>query len=112
MSQKSIKGISASSGTAKAEALVIASLLSIPPVPKVPYIVVAPYTTPLLNLILLKAKGIVCETGGLTTHAAIIARELKIPCVMSAKGILDEVITGQLIEINADAAEVIIYANE
>lgn len=104
-----IKGLIASIGQAKARALIIQD----PMKPATPinsdYIVVAPYTTPVLNMILLNAKGIVCETGGMTTHAAIISRELGIPCIMSVKGILDAVKDGQILEIKADTGEVVIY---
>lgn len=106
---KEIKGVGASQGTAKAEALVIKDPMKPPTIVSNDYIVVAPYTTPLLNMVLLNAKGIVCETGGLTTHAAIISRELGIPCVMSAKNILDAVRDGQIIEIRADSGQVLVY---
>lgn len=70
------------------------------------YIVIAPYTTPAMNIILFTAKGIICETGGLTTHAAIIARELNIPCVMSVKNIMNQIKDGQQIELNGDTSEI------
>ncbi|OGE86037.1 MAG: hypothetical protein A3J48_03325 [Candidatus Doudnabacteria bacterium RIFCSPHIGHO2_02_FULL_46_11] len=106
---KIVKGITASSGVAKGSALVIKDPMQATSVSAGNYIVVAPYTTPLLNIILLNAKGIVCETGGMTTHAAIISRELNIPCVMSAQGIMNQVQNGQIVEIKAESGEVIIY---
>jgi phosphohistidine swiveling domain-containing protein len=33
-----------------------------------------------------KAEAIVCEEGGLTSHAALIARELQIPCLIAVPG--------------------------
>lgn len=36
-------------------------------------------------------KGIVCEQGGNTSHAAILAKALDIPALMSVKGLLDNV---------------------
>src|SRR3989344_3239294 len=102
---RTIKGMTASLGHVKAKALIISDPMR--PISATPgdYVVVAPYTTPLLNIVLLNAKGIVCETGGMTTHAAIISRELNIPCIMSAKGILATVKTGQMIEIKTDSSE-------
>ena len=32
-----------------------------------------------------KAKAIITEEGGLTCHASIVARELKIPCIIGTK---------------------------
>ena len=61
-----------------------------------------------MNILLLTATGIICETGGLTTHAAIIARELNIPCLMSVKDAISQIKDGQQIELNADRGEIIL----
>jgi pyruvate,water dikinase len=45
-------------------------------------VLVTPFTTPLLTLIMAKASAIVTDSGGLTSHAAVIARELGVPCVV------------------------------
>lgn len=103
-----LKGVIASKGFVKAKSLVISDLINLPAIPDGDYIVIAPYTTPAMNVILLTAKGIICETGGLTTHAAIIARELKIPCIMSVKDLLKQIKDGQDVELNADVGEVTI----
>jgi pyruvate,water dikinase len=34
------------------------------------------------------AKGVICEEGGLGSHAAILCREYKIPCIVGVKGAL------------------------
>ena len=44
-------------------------------------------------------KGIICENGGILSHAAIIARELKIPCLVSCKGCMEYIRTGDYIRI-------------
>lgn len=103
-----LKGITASKGLVKAKSFMVPDLTNLPAIPDSDYIVIAPYTTPAMNIILLTAKGIVCETGGLTTHAAIIARELKIPCVMSVKDVMSQIKDGQDLELNADMGEVTI----
>lgn len=104
-----ISGLAVSNGRARGKALVINNLKVIPVAHNSGYIVVAPYTTPNLNLILMNAGGIVCETGGLTTHAAIIARELGIPCLVGVKDALKKISNNQEIEINSKNHEVIIY---
>jgi len=49
-----------------------------------------------------KAGGIVTDEGGITSHAAIIAREFKIPCVVGTKIATQIIKTGDLVEVNAD----------
>ncbi|MBI5466225.1 MAG: hypothetical protein HY974_02975 [Candidatus Kerfeldbacteria bacterium] len=48
-------------------------------------ILVTMMTSPDMVPILRKVKGIVTNEGALTCHAAIISRELKIPCIISTK---------------------------
>ena len=48
----------------------------------------APLATPVIAVAVSKAKAIVCEKGGVTPHAAIIARELGIPCLVGVKNAL------------------------
>jgi len=103
-----LTGISASKGVVKGKSLVITDLTNLPVAVDGDYIVIAPFTTPTMNVILLSAKGIICETGGLTTHSAIIARELKIPCIVNAKEATSQIKNGQEIELNADIGEIII----
>ena len=43
--------------------------------------------TPDIILALASVVGIATETGGTTCHAAIIAREFGIPCIIGAEGI-------------------------
>jgi pyruvate,water dikinase len=54
------------------------------------HIMVTKYTTPLLALAILKCKGIITEQGGITSHAATIARELGIPCIVSCKSAIEK----------------------
>lgn len=44
------------------------------------------YPSQLISWPLNKMAGIICETGGATSHVAIIAKALKIPTLMGAKG--------------------------
>lgn len=65
-------------------------------------ILIAPITTTEYVPILKKVRGIVCEWGGVTSHPAIIARELKIPTIVGVKGLLGQVRTGDRVEVDAD----------
>lgn len=49
------------------------------------FILVTSMTTPEFVPLLKKAAAIVTDEGGLTSHAAIISREMKIPCVIGTK---------------------------
>lgn len=48
-------------------------------------ILVAPMTNPDWLPAIRRAAALVTETGGMTCHAAIVARELRVPCVVGAR---------------------------
>jgi len=50
--------------------------------------------------------GIITETGGVLCHSAIIAREYNLPAIVSAKGILIHIKTGDIIEMNAQTGKI------
>ena len=50
-----------------------------------------------------RAVAIVCDSGGVTSHAAIIAREYKIPCVVATRMATKQLQNGQAVRVNADA---------
>jgi phosphotransferase system enzyme I (PtsI) len=52
--------------------------------------------------------AILTETGGLTSHTAIIARSYGIPTVLGIQGLLDVVKQGQFAAVNADEGTVIL----
>jgi len=65
-------------------------------------ILVTPMTTPAYTLSLHKVAGIITDEGGILCHAAIIARELKIPCVIGTKNATKLLKDGDLVEANAE----------
>lgn len=48
-------------------------------------IIVAPMTTPKYTDVMKIASGIITDEGGVTCHASIVARELKIPCLVGCE---------------------------
>lgn len=48
-----------------------------------------------------KAGAIVTDEGGLTSHAAIIARELKVPCVVGTRLAMRVLKNGDRVEVDA-----------
>jgi phosphoenolpyruvate synthase/pyruvate phosphate dikinase len=69
-------------------------------------IMVAHTTFPALVPAMKKAAAIVTEDGGITCHAAIVARELKIPCVTGIKAATEIFKDGDVVEVDADNATV------
>lgn len=49
-----------------------------------------------------KVKAIITDQGGITCHAAIIARELKIPTLIGTQKATDILKTGDLVEVDAE----------
>jgi len=65
-------------------------------------ILVAHSTTPELMKLCDLAAGIVTDQGGMLSHAAIVSRELNIPCIV-ATGITTQIFKdGDIIELDAD----------
>jgi len=69
-------------------------------------VLVAPMTSPEYVFAMKKSVAIVTDTGGLTSHAAIVSRELGKPCVVGTKGATTVFKTGDLIEINTETGTV------
>jgi phosphohistidine swiveling domain-containing protein len=65
-------------------------------------ILVTAMTRPEFLLIMKKAGAIITDEGSLTSHAAIIARELKKPCIVGTRNATRLLKDGDLVEINAD----------
>jgi phosphohistidine swiveling domain-containing protein len=65
-------------------------------------ILVTGMTTPDFVPAMNKAVAIVTDEGGITCHAAIICRELKIPCIVGAKYATRIIKTGDTIEVLAN----------
>ncbi len=65
-------------------------------------ILVATMTTPDYVPIMKKAKAIVTDEGGITCHAAIVSRELKIPCVIGTKIATKILKNGDWVEVDAN----------
>jgi pyruvate,water dikinase len=64
-----------------------------------------PGWTPLFGL----CKGLIVEHGGLLSHAAIISRELNLPCVIGIRDATKNLKDGQIVTINGYTGEVKIH---
>lgn len=65
-------------------------------------ILVAPMTRPEHLIGMKKAAAIITDDGGITCHAAIIARELKIPCIIGTKVATRVLKDGDIVEVDAE----------
>lgn len=65
-------------------------------------ILVAPSTSAYYVPAMRKAAAIITEFGGMTSHAGIVARETKVPCIVGVERITTILKDGDLIEVDAD----------
>lgn len=104
------KGTIAYTGKAVGEVKVLQSPKDISKV-KAGDIIVANETTPDYILAMRKAGAFVTNQGGITSHAAIIARELKKPCIIGTKIATKVLKDGDLVEVDANKGVVRILKN-
>lgn len=65
-------------------------------------VLVAPMTRPEYLPLLKVAAAIVTDEGGVTCHAAVVSRELGIPCVIGTQTATDVLKDGDLVEVDAN----------
>lgn len=66
------------------------------------FVLVAVMTYPKDILFIKDAKAIITDEGGVLSHASIISRELKIPCIVGTKIATKVLKNGDLVEIDAN----------
>lgn len=70
-------------------------------------VLVAPKTEPDWTPLMKRAAAIVTDEGGMTAHAAIVARELGIPCIVGTQDGTRRIADGM--EITVDAGQGVVY---
>ncbi|WP_029136675.1 PEP/pyruvate-binding domain-containing protein [Nakamurella lactea] len=70
-------------------------------------ILICPYTDPGWTPLLRIAAGVVTETGGVLCHAAIVARELRIPAVLGCRNATTEIRDGTTITIDGTTGTIV-----
>ena len=98
---KEFKGLVVNRGKVKGIARIIQSPSKIGKMKKGD-ILVASMTSPDYILALKKAAAVVTDEGGMTCHAAIVSRELKIPGIVGAKIATKVLKDGDLVEVDAE----------
>ncbi len=98
--EQQIKGICASQGRAEGIVKVVQKIHDLVNVYKGD-ILVTSMTRPEMVVAMEKAAAIVTDEGGITSHAAIVSRELGIPCIIGTKIATKMLKTGDHVEVDA-----------
>ena len=69
-------------------------------------VLVAPLTAPDWVPIMRRAAALVTDGGGITCHAAIVSRELGVPCVVGTRNATTVLRTGQTVTVDGSTGEV------
>jgi phosphohistidine swiveling domain-containing protein len=96
-----VKGSVAFKGVARGRVRIINSFADMPSFLE-KEILITEMTNPDYIPIIKKAVSIVTDEGGMTCHAAIAAREFKVPCVVGTKIATQVFKDGDLVEVDAD----------
>ncbi|MEK6958952.1 MAG: PEP-utilizing enzyme [archaeon] len=102
-----IHGVAANLGTATGPVRVCKTLESVEKVQKGD-VLVASMTRPEYISAMKKAVAIVTDEGGITCHAAIVSRELKIPCIVGTKIATKVLKDGWIVEVKANHGQVVV----
>ncbi len=65
-------------------------------------ILVVGMTSPEYIIVMKKASAIITDYGGMTCHAAIVSRELGVPCLVNTRNATKIIRTGDIVEVDAD----------
>ncbi|AUX23272.1 pyruvate, water dikinase [Sorangium cellulosum] len=97
-----LRGVGASSGVVRGRARIVRDEREFERL-KAGEILVCRYTNPAWTPLFTLAAGVVTDTGGAVSHAAIVAREYGIPAVLGAAGATERIPDGQ--ELLVDGTE-------
>lgn len=103
------KGLPASPGIGRGKVKLIKDISEINLVEEGDVLVTA-MTNPDMVPAMRKCAGVVTDEGGRTCHAAIVSRELQIPCIVGAKNATKSLKTGDTVTV--DAVRGIVYEGE
>ncbi len=99
--QNTLRGIIGSIGTAKGKVFVIHKLEDLDKIKKENIMIVSGTSVEYISA-MERAAGIISEYGGITSHAAVIARELNKPCIIQVKNATKLLKNNELIELDAE----------
>jgi len=100
-----LKGIAASDGVAEGVVKIVEGVKDVSNFEEGD-ILVAEMTEPSMVIMMNKAAAIVTDKGGITSHPAIVSRELGIPCVVAAKIATKTLKDGMKVKVDGTKGEV------
>ncbi len=100
-----VKGLGASPGKASGPVRIYQEDMSLDVV-KQGDIMVTQMTTPDMVLAMTRTSAIITDEGGMTCHAAIVARELGIPCIVGAKNATEVLKNGMEVTVHGQTGVV------
>jgi pyruvate, water dikinase len=103
--KKILSGVIASKGKAEGEVFVVDKSNKVNMFPK-GKILVTEMTNPAFVPAMIKAKAILTDIGGITCHAAIVSRELGVPCIVGLKDATKKLKSGQVVIVDAEKGDV------
>lgn len=101
-----LNGLAASAGKVSGKAIIIKDPQHFPADVEVACILVFREVFPQHISLIKQATGIIIETGGLTSHGAIVARELHIPAIVNARNATNVLQPGVEVFLNGDDGKV------
>ncbi|MBI3761668.1 MAG: hypothetical protein HY260_07375 [Chloroflexi bacterium] len=96
-----LEGFPGSPGVVEGPARVILSFEEFPNLQS-GEILICPYTSTAWTPLFLKIAGVVTDTGGMLTHAAIAAREYGIPAVVGTWNATNSIRNGDVVKVDGD----------
>lgn len=103
-------GLGLSPGTAEGNACLVENIADLDKL-KEGMIMIAETSNPAWTEGMMRAGGFICERGGIICHAAIVARELGLPCMVGIKDILSKIRDHQPILMIVEGSEGRLYDN-
>ncbi|MEM2772422.1 MAG: phosphoenolpyruvate synthase [Candidatus Pacearchaeota archaeon] len=100
-----IKGFGASPGIGVGKVKIIKSLDELKKIEKGD-VLVTKMTNPDMVPVMLKSSAIITDEGGLTCHAAIVSRELGIPCVVGTRNATSVLIDNMIVTVDGSSGNV------
>lgn len=100
-----VRGLAAAPGTASGPVRVLSSPAQVAELQDGD-VLVAAMTNPDWLPALSRAAAVVTDSGGITCHAAIVARELGVPCVVGTRTATTQLTNGAVVTVDGTAGEV------
>ena len=100
-----LSGLAASPGIAVGEVKIVRDIKDLQKI-KQGDILVTEMTNPDMVVTMQKSAGIITDEGGLTAHAAIVSREMGIPCIVGTREATSKLKEGEIITMDAYSGKI------